>query len=64
MQLMLNEHLNTQSIKTEEGDAESEDEIIKRVQPSKKCSLVINRSQLEPGCRFMYDKIEDKVLMM
>ncbi|KAG5557026.1 hypothetical protein RHGRI_007318 [Rhododendron griersonianum] len=31
-----------------------------RVQPSARCSLMIHGSQLEPGCRFMYDKIEDK----
>ncbi|KAH6818853.1 DNA polymerase alpha 2 [Perilla frutescens var. frutescens] len=60
VQLTLNEHPNTQTIKAEEDHANSEDEIIKRVQPSKKCSLVINRSQPEPGCRFMYDRIEDK----
>ncbi|XP_059657746.1 uncharacterized protein LOC132304194 [Cornus florida] len=39
----------------------SEDDIIKRVQPSTRCSLVINGSKPEPGCRFMYDRIEDKL---
>lgn len=63
VQLTLNEHPNTQTINVEEDNANSEDEIIKRVQPSKKCSLEINKSQPQPGCRFMYDRIEDKVLM-
>lgn len=63
VQLTLNEPPNMQTIKVEEDNANSEDEIIKRVQPSKKCSLEINKSQPEPGCRFMYDRIEDKVLM-
>ncbi|KAL2484471.1 putative microtubule-associated protein futsch [Abeliophyllum distichum] len=60
VQSTLNEHPNIQSIKEEQDRANSEDDIIKRVQPSKHCSLVINRSHPEPGCRFMYDRIEDK----
>lgn len=63
VQSTLNEHPSMQTIKVEEDLANSEDEIIKRVQPSQKCSLLINRSQPEPGCRFMYDRIEDKVLL-
>ncbi|KAK6160354.1 hypothetical protein DH2020_003735 [Rehmannia glutinosa] len=60
VQAILNQHPSTQSIKVEEDSANSEDDIIKRLQPSQKCSLLINRSQPEPGCRFMYDRIEDK----
>ena len=52
-----------QTIKTEDDKENSEDEIIRRVQPSKECSLIVDRSQPEPGCRFMYDRIEDKVLL-
>ncbi|KAH8495457.1 hypothetical protein H0E87_018581 [Populus deltoides] len=37
-----------------------EDEIIKRAQPCKRCSLMVHRLGPEPGCRFMYDKIEDR----
>ncbi|KAJ6323977.1 hypothetical protein OIU76_011306 [Salix suchowensis] len=37
-----------------------EDEIIKRAPPCKKCSLMIHRLGPEPGCRFMYDRIEDR----
>ncbi|KAL8552556.1 hypothetical protein ACS0TY_001301 [Phlomoides rotata] len=60
VQSTLNEHPSMQTIKVEENHENSEDEIIKRIQPSQECSLLINRSQLEPGCRFMYDRIEDK----
>lgn len=38
-----------------------EDEIIRRAQPCKRCSLMVHRLGPEPGCRFMYDKIEDRV---
>ncbi|XVE85256.1 hypothetical protein DITRI_Ditri17bG0077500 [Diplodiscus trichospermus] len=37
-----------------------EDDIIKRIQHHKSCSLVVHRSGPEPGCRFMYDRIEDR----
>lgn len=38
----------------------SEDDIIKRVQTSQRCSLKVNGSGPEPGCRFMYDRTEDR----
>ncbi|KAL0357801.1 UNVERIFIED_CONTAM: DNA polymerase alpha subunit B [Sesamum calycinum] len=60
VQTTLNEHSSMQTIKTEEEHNNSEDDIIKRLQPSQKCSLLIDRSKPEPGCRFMYDRIEDK----
>ncbi|XP_058192703.1 uncharacterized protein LOC131309974 [Rhododendron vialii] len=60
VQSTLNDLPNTEIIKKEEDHGNSEDYIIMRVQPSARCSLVIHGSQLEPGCRFMYDKIEDK----
>ncbi|KAK9276974.1 hypothetical protein L1049_006513 [Liquidambar formosana] len=37
-----------------------EDDIIKRVRPSKRCSLLVHGSQPKSGCRFMYDRIEDR----
>ncbi|KAK6242230.1 DNA polymerase alpha/delta/epsilon [Theobroma cacao] len=37
-----------------------EDDVIKRIQPQKRCSLVVHSSGPEPGCRFMYDRIEDR----
>ncbi|KAK3040809.1 hypothetical protein RJ639_029153 [Escallonia herrerae] len=42
-----------------EDDLETDD-IIMRVQPSRRCSLQILSSQPESGSRFMYDRIEDK----
>ncbi|KAK4402682.1 DNA polymerase alpha subunit B [Sesamum angolense] len=60
VQTTLNEHSSMQTIKTEEEHNNSEDDIIKTLQPSQKCSLLIDRSKPEPGCRFMYDRIEDK----
>lgn len=39
----------------------NEDDIIKKVQPQKRCSLIVHESRPEPGCRFMYDRIEDRV---
>ncbi|KAL0364286.1 UNVERIFIED_CONTAM: hypothetical protein Sangu_0526200 [Sesamum angustifolium] len=60
VQTTLNEHSSMQTIKTEEDHNNSEDDIIKRLQPSQKCSLLIDRSKPEPGCRFMYDRVEDK----
>ncbi|XP_011086737.1 DNA polymerase alpha subunit B [Sesamum indicum] len=60
VQSTLNEHSSMQTIKIEEDHDNSEDDIIKRLQPSQKCSLLIDRSKPEPGCRFMYDRIEDK----
>ncbi|KAK1365684.1 DNA polymerase alpha subunit B [Heracleum sosnowskyi] len=50
----------TDSIKKEQHDDNSEDDIIKRVQPSKRCSLQTHCSKPETSCRFMYDRIEDK----
>ncbi|GMY26451.1 DNA polymerase alpha subunit B [Fagus crenata] len=38
----------------------SEDDIIRKVQPRKRCSLNVHGSGPEPGCRFMYDRIEDR----
>ncbi|VVB14842.1 unnamed protein product [Arabis nemorensis] len=37
-----------------------DDMIIKRVQTSHRCSLKVNGSGPEPGCRFMYERTEDK----
>ncbi|KAK1391035.1 hypothetical protein POM88_019213 [Heracleum sosnowskyi] len=48
------------SIKKEQHDDNSEDDSIKRVQPSKRCSLQTHCSKPETSCRFMYDRIEDK----
>ncbi|XP_052184323.1 uncharacterized protein LOC127796292 isoform X2 [Diospyros lotus] len=59
VQSTLNDLPNVENIKDHDLE-NSEDDIIKRVQTRAKCSLVIHGSQPEPGCRFMYDKIEEK----
>ncbi|CAN1313480.1 DNA polymerase alpha subunit B [Linum perenne] len=37
-----------------------EDDVIKRVKPLKGVSLVVHEDGPKPGCRFMYDRIEDR----
>ncbi|KAK8923482.1 hypothetical protein KSP39_PZI019429 [Platanthera zijinensis] len=37
-----------------------DDDVVRRVQSSESFSLHIHRSLPEPGCRFMYDRIEDR----
>ncbi|CAH1424141.1 unnamed protein product [Lactuca virosa] len=44
----------------ENGEEDSEDDVIKRVQPIKCCSLEVHSSRPAPGCRYMYKRIEDK----
>ncbi|XP_077227230.1 DNA polymerase alpha 2 [Tasmannia lanceolata] len=45
-------------IKEEEENLE--DDVIRRVRPGERCSLQLHQSQPQPGCRFMYDRIEDR----
>lgn len=55
---------NMPSIENGEKEPEhenNEDDVIRKVQPGKRCSLVVHGSKPETGCRFMYDRIEDKV---
>uniref|UniRef100_A0A7N0T9S0 DNA polymerase alpha subunit B n=2 Tax=Kalanchoe fedtschenkoi TaxID=63787 RepID=A0A7N0T9S0_KALFE len=47
--------------RTDHGDDNLEDDIISRVRPGKRCSLQVHGSKPEPGCRFMYERIEDRV---
>ncbi|CAN1313477.1 DNA polymerase alpha subunit B [Linum perenne] len=42
------------------GDDVGEDDVIKRVKPLKGVSLVVHEDGPKPGCRFMYDRIEDR----
>ncbi|KAF8390460.1 hypothetical protein HHK36_024986 [Tetracentron sinense] len=43
-----------------EHELENHDDVIRRIRPSERCSLRVLRSWPELGCRFMYDRIEDK----
>ncbi|TKY47740.1 DNA polymerase alpha subunit B [Spatholobus suberectus] len=38
-----------------------EDDVVRRVPQRKRCSLVIHGSGPKPGCRFMYDRTEDRL---
>lgn len=61
VQSSLNENHSTQNVTIEEDRLNTEYDIIKRVQPNQKCTMHIISSQPKPGCRFMYDRIDDKV---
>ncbi|KAL6905855.1 hypothetical protein ACP4OV_003456 [Aristida adscensionis] len=51
---------NAASVTNKHEDETTEDDVIRRIQPSQRCSLQVQRSQPEPGCRFMYDRMEDR----
>ncbi|KAK6922360.1 DNA polymerase alpha/delta/epsilon, subunit B [Dillenia turbinata] len=53
-------HPNTEDMIKEHYPEDLEEDIIRRVKPSRGCSLQVHRSQPEPGCRFMYDRTEDR----
>ncbi|XP_057738472.1 uncharacterized protein LOC130955598 [Arachis stenosperma] len=38
-----------------------EDDVIRKVMPCKRCSLVVHSSGPKPGCRFMHDRTEDRM---
>ncbi|KAJ1410604.1 DNA-polymerase alpha/epsilon, subunit B [Sesbania bispinosa] len=44
-----------------ENAENDEDDVIKKVLPRKRCSLVVHGSGPKPGCRFMYDRTEDRL---
>ncbi|KAM7274067.1 hypothetical protein ACFE04_028731 [Oxalis oulophora] len=51
---------NLPVVQTGNTDDNMDDDIIKKAQPIKSCSLTLHGSMPETGCRFMYDRIEDK----
>jgi DNA polymerase alpha subunit B len=52
---------DTENTEKKDDQENNEDDIIKKVHPRKRCSLIVHGSGPEPGCRFMYDRIEDRV---
>ncbi|OMO81428.1 DNA polymerase alpha/epsilon, subunit B [Corchorus olitorius] len=50
----------TETVNGKHDHENLEDDIIKRNQPHNSCSLVVQKSGPEPGCRFMYDRTEDR----
>ncbi|KAL6186378.1 hypothetical protein ACLB2K_042498 [Fragaria x ananassa] len=52
---------HTENVKKEdENENQDDDDIIRRVKPGKRCSLVVHGSGPEIDCRFMYDRIADR----
>lgn len=47
--------------KQELNQENDEDDIVRKVHPRKRCSLVVLGSGPITGCRFMYDRTEDRV---
>ena len=41
---------------------QEDDDVIRKVQTGRRCYLIVDGSKPETGCRFMYDRIEDRVL--
>ena len=52
---------NAENRENELAHENNDDDIIRKVQPRERCSLIVHGSGPEPGCRFMYDRIEDRV---
>lgn len=47
--------------KEDDNENHEDDDIIRKVKPGKRCSLIVHGSGPEIGCRFMHDRIEDRV---
>ncbi|KAL8150091.1 hypothetical protein V2J09_019899 [Rumex salicifolius] len=60
VQFTINNQQSKNSTTSNDASDQSEDDIIRKVQPIKRCSLVIHGSNPKPACKFMYDRIEDK----
>lgn len=60
-QFTFNDQLAGYSLNSREPQ-NMDDDVIRRVQPSERCSFNVHRSLPEPGFRFMYDRIEDRVI--
>ncbi|GAB4840572.1 hypothetical protein Ancab_021342 [Ancistrocladus abbreviatus] len=60
IQVTVNNHPIENNAVEQPEEVEHEDDIIRKVQPGKRCSLLVHGSKPEPGCRFMYDRIEDR----
>ncbi|XP_048318477.1 uncharacterized protein LOC107428341 [Ziziphus jujuba] len=56
----INDVSNTENGREEPDHENHEDDIIRKVQPGRRCSLTVHGSKPETGCRFMYDRIEDR----
>lgn len=55
---------NTDNSLTSQELENLEDDVIRRVQPAERCNLQVHHLQPESGCRFMYDRTEDQVIII
>ena len=61
VQLTVNNPPSAENEKNENNLENLDDDVIRRVQPGRRCSLVVHGSRPEAGCRFVYDRIKDRV---
>ena len=61
VQFVFNERI-LDNIVGQRAEPQSEDYLIRKMPEVKSCSLQILGTSPSPGCRFMYDDIENKVL--
>ncbi|KAG0455008.1 hypothetical protein HPP92_024300 [Vanilla planifolia] len=59
-QFTFNDHIAESFMNNQESQIMDNDDVIRRVQPREACSLHIHQSLPQPGCRFMFDRIEDQ----
>lgn len=52
---------STENGGTEHDNVNKDDDFLRRVQPRKRCSVAVHGTGPKPGCRFMFDRIEDRV---
>ncbi|XP_024025731.1 DNA polymerase alpha subunit B [Morus notabilis] len=56
----INSMPNMENGETELDPENNEDDVIRKIQPGRRCSLIVHGSKPGTGCRFMYDRIEDR----
>ncbi|KAI9125572.1 hypothetical protein K1719_002990 [Acacia pycnantha] len=56
----INNMPNLENTKQEPSHEIDEDDIVRKVRPRQRCSLVVHGSGPRPDCRFMYDRTEDR----
>lgn len=66
MKFSINSMPVKESAEREDNCENDEDAIIKKVRPVQGCSLTVHGSGfgLVPNCRFMYDRVEDRVFII
>lgn len=60
----INNMPNLENGKQEPDRENDEDDIVRKVLPRRRCSLVVHGSEPRPACRFMNDRTEDRVCII